>query len=113
MSKEIIELDKPALRQYLNLPSGKSISVWSSNESYIRSNFIIGQATMDNPVYRVSVDYDIDGLKFNIGMITTETKIDKVNKFFDKLAVNISAMELEKLRRSGKSSNYIDERFKK
>jgi hypothetical protein len=112
MSKEIIELNRPALRNYLNVPTGRAIKVWSAFEPYISKNLVISQATIEKPVYRVSVDYEINGLKFNIGMITADNLIKNVYKYLDSLSESITAQQITALQRSRNPFIYLEGSYK-
>ena len=73
---------------------------------------IIATGSIEKPVYRLTKDFENDGLKFNLSMLIDSNDVGKAEKYMVKLAETITNDDFQKYIQSHQSFVYLDKEYK-
>jgi len=107
--RQIIEVNAPALSKPCSIARG-DVSVW--NASYVDSNRVVQTASDKNVAYRLTKDYENNGLKFNLSMLIDSNNVGKAEKFLEKLAKSITSEKYQQYVNTHQAFMYLEERYK-
>ena len=107
---QVLELNRPAISTQLSI-NQLEIKVYTHGASHYGDNKIVLNATADRPVYRLCKDYTRNALTFGLNIITYDNNADKVEKWLDKLAKQLTVEQIQ----DGINSQpfkFLEERYK-
>lgn len=107
---KIIELNRPAVSPQLSIKE-LSIKPCISHTMYMGKSRVIQTATLESPVYRLCKDYEIEGHRFGLNLLTDKNDMKKAEKFMDKIAKKLSKDEVISMTRSNNPFVYLNEEF--
>ena len=108
-SMNIIEVNRPAISQPHSISRG-DVALWT--REYMTESRVIATGSAEKPVYRLTKDYENDGLKFNLSMLIKSSNIGKAEKWLEKLAETITNETYQQYKQSKQAFYYLEERYK-
>lgn len=105
----IIEVNRPAISKPHSISRG-DVAVWI--HPYMTESRVVATGTAEKPVYRLTKDYEHDGLFFNLSMLVKSSNIGKAEKWLEKLAGTITQDHYNEYQNSKLPFHYLEERYK-
>ena len=93
----ILKLNIPAVSTPVSVKE-LDIRLYTNGAVYMDGTKILKSASVETPLYRLCKDYDMDGVKFSLNMVITDTDAGKAEKFLDKTAKSITAEQVKNIR---------------
>lgn len=106
---KIIEVNRPALSKPCSIEKG-DVAVWQ--RQYMTESRIIATGSTEKPVYRLTKDFTINDLKFNLSMLIDSANVGRAEKYLEKVAKTVTSDKYQEYSRSHQPFLYLDERYK-